>query len=98
MGEIWKKWILESSRVLRGEKNGCLLVGFGGRKRWYWGWRGVGGGEEERKTDRIRVEEEERIEKKRRGAWHFFNQPASTVITVDQPLQRLCLCHRFLLR
>ena len=50
------------------------------------------------KNDRIRVEEEERIEKKRRGAWHFFNQPASTVITVDQPLQRLCLCHRFLLR
>ena len=50
MGEILKKWTLEQSRELRGEKNGCLLVGFGGRKRWYWGWRGVGGGEEERKT------------------------------------------------
>ena len=53
MGEIWKKWILESSRVLRGEKNGCLLVSFGGRKRLYWRWRGVGGGEEERRKKEI---------------------------------------------
>ena len=37
------------------------------------------------KKERNRVEEEERREKERRGAWQFFNHPASTVITFVQP-------------
>ena len=49
---------------MRGEKNGCLLVGFGGRRREYWRWRGVGGGEEERKEKESGRREKKKNKKK----------------------------------
>jgi len=56
------------SRGERGEKNGCLLVGFGGRRREYWCWRGVGGGEEERKEKESGRREKK---KKKKGPCDF---------------------------